>query len=110
MLFSATLATENKQMETNYPTVEQVLNATQETAPEGWTVSYEYPDQIGVSHSTLKDDQFISFGDVNGFFSFNDAFSNGCGGSMKDLTNAKEIAVSFWQQVATFYPNLIKGE
>jgi hypothetical protein len=101
------MSQENKKMEIKYPTVEQVLKATQDLAPKGWIVSPEYPDQIGVHHPTLTDDQFISFGDVNGYFTFNDAFSDGCGGSMEGITAAVEIAISFWQQVSTFYPNLI---
>ena len=97
-------------MEIKYPSVEQVLKATQDLAPKGWEVTYEWPDQIGVYHPTLTNDQFIFFGDINGFFTFNDAFSDGCGGYMEGLTDPKEIAESFWQQVSTFYPNLIKGE
>jgi hypothetical protein len=90
------------------PTVEEVLEETQKTAPEGWTVSYEYPNQIGVSHPTLTDDQFIMFGDVNGFFSFNDCLDV-CG-DMEGITNTEEIASSFWQQVGEIYPDLVKGE
>jgi hypothetical protein len=89
-------------------TVEAVLNATQETAPEGWTVSHEYPDCVGVSHPTFTNDEFIMFGDVNGFFAFNDCL-NVCG-DMEELTDAQEIAKSFWQQIAKIYPNLVKGE
>ena len=93
-------------METNYPSVEQVLKATQDLAPKGWIVSPEYPDQIGVTHSDLTDDQFISFGDINGFFSFNDAFSDGCGGSMEGITAPVEIAATFWVEVGKHYPEL----
>jgi hypothetical protein len=89
-------------------TVEDVLIATQETAPEGWTVSAEYPEQIGIHHSSLTDDEFIMFGDTNGFFMFNDA--NAVCGDMEELTDAEEIAASLWQQIAAIYPNLIKGE
>jgi hypothetical protein len=97
---------ENKKMEINYPTVEAVLNATHELAPEGWIVTDEYPNQIGVHHPSLTDDQFISFGDVNGYFAFNDAFSSGCNGSMEGLTAAAEIAATFWVQVGKHYPEL----
>jgi hypothetical protein len=89
-------------------TVQEVLSATQETAPEGWTVSHEYPDCVGVTHSTLTNDEFIMFGDVNGYFAFNDCLDV-CG-DMEELTDAKEIASSFWQQIAKIYPNLVKGE
>jgi hypothetical protein len=92
----------NKKMATVY----EVLEATEYLAPEGWTVNHEYPDQIGVHHPTLTDDQFISFGDVNGYFSFNDAYSNGCGGSMEGLTAASEIAATFWVEVGKHYPEL----
>ena len=96
----------NKKMATVY----EVLELTEKLAPEGWTVNHEYPDQIGVHHPKLTDDDFISFGDINGFFSFNDAYSNGCGGSMEGLTDAAEIAASFWLQVGKCYPDLVKGE
>ena len=89
-------------------TVEEVLNATQETAPEGWTVSHEYPDCVGVTHNQLTEDQFIMFGDVNGYFAFNDCLDV-CG-DMENLTDADEIAESFWQQIAEIYPDLVKGE
>jgi hypothetical protein len=92
----------------DFPTVQEVLKATQATAPDGWIVSYEYSNEIGVHHPSLSDDQFISFGDVNGHFSFNDCLDV-CG-SFEELTSADEIAASFWQQVAKIYPDLIKGE
>jgi hypothetical protein len=91
-------------------TVEQVLKATKETAPIGWVVTAEYPDQIGVSHPSFTNDEFISFGDINGDFSFNDSYTKGVCGYMQNLTNAKEIAASFWKQLAYFYPELLKGE
>jgi hypothetical protein len=94
----------------DFPSVDEVLKATQETAPVGWIVTEEYPEQIGVHHPTLTDDQFISFGDVNGYFAFNDAFSDGANGAMENLTDAQEIAESFWNQIAEIYPDLIKGE
>jgi len=94
----------------DYPTVNEVLIATQETAPEGWTVTAEYPDSVGITHPTLTDDQFIMFGDVNGYFAFNDAFNSGANGAMENLTDADEIANNFWQQIAKIYPDLVKGE
>jgi hypothetical protein len=93
-------------MEIKYPTVEQVLKSTQHLAPKGWEVTYEWPDQIGVTHPTLTNDQFISFGDINGFFTFNDAFSEGCGGSMEGITAPAEIAATFWVEVGKHYPEL----
>lgn len=90
--------------------VEAVLNATQELAPEGWTISHEYPNSIGVTHKTFYDSQFIMFGDVNCDFGFNDEFADDVCGHMEGLTSAKEIAESFWQQIAKIYPNLVKGE
>jgi hypothetical protein len=97
-------------METNYPTPEQVRNATTETAPEGWTISQEYPDYIGVTHKSFYDSQFIYFGDTNGHFAFNDEFADPICGSMENLTDPKEIAASFWKQLSAFYPELLKGE
>ena len=91
-------------------TVEAVLNATQELAPKGWKVSHEYPDSVGVTHSSFTDDQFIMFGDVNYDFGFNDVFGTDVCGHMEGLTDAKDIAHSFWQQIAKIYPNLVKGE
>jgi hypothetical protein len=29
---------------------------------------------------------------------------------MENLTDPKEIAASFWKQLAAFYPELLKGE
>ena len=92
----------------DFPTVAEVLNATQETAPAGWAVSHEYPDCVGVTHNQLTEDQFIMFGDVNGYFAFNDCLDV-CG-SFEELTDADEIAKSFWQQIAEIYPDLVKGE
>jgi hypothetical protein len=103
---AADLVIVNKKM----ATVTEVLEETQKMAPAGWIVSYEYPDQIGVTHPTLTDDQFISFGDINYDFGFNDVFASDVCGSMEGLTDAKEIAESFWRQIAAIYPNLIKGE
>lgn len=93
-------------MQNQYPSVKKVLKATQHLAPKGWIVTAEYPDQIGVHHSDLTDEQFISFGDINGFYSFNDAFSDGCGGSMEGITAPAEIAAIFWVEVGKHYPEL----
>jgi hypothetical protein len=95
-------------MEIQYPTPEQVRIETEKLAPVGWVVTYEWPDQIGVHHPTLTDDEFISFGDVNGHFSFNDVYADPICGYMEGLTDPKEIAESFWQQLAKFYPDLLK--
>jgi NADH pyrophosphatase NudC (nudix superfamily) len=89
-------------------TVEEVLNATKETAPKGWTVSLEYPNFIAVSHPTFNDEQLIALGDINGFFSFNDTEADPVLGDMENLTDAKEIALSFWQQISVFYPDLME--
>jgi hypothetical protein len=91
-------------------TVAEVLEETAKLAPKGWIVSHEYPDTIGVTHPTLTDDQFISFGDINGDFGFNDVYASDVCGSMENLTDAQEIANSFWQQISKIYPNLVKGE
>ena len=90
--------------------VADVLKETKELAPANWIVTYEYPDTVGVTHPTFTDDQFISFGDVNYHFGFNDVFADNVCGSMEGLTDAKEIAANFWQRIAQIYPNLVKGE
>ena len=95
-------------MNIQYPTPEQVRKETAKLAPKGWTVSHEYPDQIGVTHQSLDDFQFISFGNVNGHFSFNDVYADPICGSMESLTDPKEIAESFWKQLGEFYPELIR--
>jgi hypothetical protein len=92
-----------------YPMPEQVGIEIKKTAPFGWIISYEYPDFIGVNHPTFTDEQFILVGDVNEHFGFNDQPADIVCGSMEDLTDAKEIAVSFWQQLNKHYPNLMKG-
>jgi hypothetical protein len=97
-------------METNYPTPELVRNATKETAPEGWIISAEYPDFIGVNHPSFTNEQFIFMGDVNGHFGFNDQPADIVCGDMENLFDPKEIAASFWKQLAAFYPELLKGE
>ena len=91
-------------------TVVEVLKEVEDLAPEGWTVNHEYPNYIGVNHPTFTDDQFISLGDINGDFGFNDVFAADVCGSMEGLTDAAEIAASFWQQVGEHYPDLVKGE
>jgi hypothetical protein len=107
---SAPTKWENKKMEKKMATVKEVLEVTEKLAPKGWIVTYEYPDQIGVTHPTLTDDQFISFGDINGDFGFNDVFAADVCGSMEGLTDAADIAASFWLQVGKCYPDLVKGE
>lgn len=97
-------------MKTKYPTPEQVRIATKESAPEGWTISAEYPDFIGVNHPTFTDEQFVFIGDVNEHFGFNDQPADVVCGDMEGLTDPKEIAASFWRQLAAFYPELLKGE
>ena len=62
--------TKEVKMSEKMATVEEVLNATKETAPKGWTVSHEYPNCVGVTHLTFTDEEFIMLGDINGFFSF----------------------------------------
>jgi hypothetical protein len=90
--------------------VAEVLEVTEKLAPKGWIVTYEYPDQIGVTHPTFTDEQFISFGDINYDFGFNDVFADNVCGSMEGLTDAADIAASFWLQVGKCYPDLVKGE
>jgi hypothetical protein len=93
-------------MEIKYPTVEQVLKATQHLAPKGWTVTAEYPDSVGVHHPTLTDEQFIMLGDINGHFSFNDVPATDVCGSMEGITAPAEIAATFWVEVGKHYPEL----
>jgi hypothetical protein len=95
-------------MEIQYPTPEQVRKETEKLAPVGWIVSAEYPNQIGINHPTFDEFDFIMFGDVNGHFSFNDVYADPICGHMENLTDPKEIAESFWQQLAKFYPDLVK--
>lgn len=94
--------------EKTFPSVQDVLQATKETAPEGWAITHEYPDCVGVEHSTFTNDQFIMMGDINEHFAFNDSLDV-CG-SMEDITDAKEIAISFWNQIGILYPDLIGKE
>jgi hypothetical protein len=100
--------TKEVKMSEKMATVEEVLNATKETAPKGWTVSHEYPNCVGVTHLTFTDEEFIMLGDINGFFSFNDTDAETICGDMEDLTDAKEIAESFWKQVGATYPQLME--
>jgi hypothetical protein len=94
----------NKEM----ATVANVLGEVQATASKGWCVSLEYPNFIAASHPTLNDEQTIALGDLNGFFSFNDTKADPVLGDMEGITNAEEIALSFWQQVGKFYPDLVE--
>lgn len=91
-------------------TIADVLGELETTAPKNWWVSLEYPNFIAVSHPTFNDEQLIALGDINGFFSFNDVKADPVLGDMQNLTDAKEIAASFWKQLAYFYPELLKGE
>lgn len=95
---------------TAYPMPEEVGVAITKTAPVGWVISYEYPDFIGVNHPTFDGEQFILVGDVNGHFGFNDCPADVVCGDMEGLTDPKEIAESFWQQISKHYPELVKGE
>jgi hypothetical protein len=97
-------------MEIQYPTPEQVRIETEKLAPKGWTISAEYPDFIGVNHPTFTNEQFVFMGDVNEHFGFNDQPADIVCGDMEGLTDPKEIAASFWRQLADFYPELLKGE
>ena len=100
-----------EESEREYPKVHEVLEVMQENAPAYWRISYEYPDSIGVYHpSFVSDDQFIMFGDVNGYFAFNDVPADKVVGSMEEIYTPEEIVKSFWNQIANFYPQLIKGE
>lgn len=89
-------------------TVAEVLGEVETTAPKNWWVSLEYPNFIAVSHPTFNDEQMIALGDINGFFSFNDGLANPVLGDMENLTNAEEIAKSFWQQIGALYPDLME--
>ena len=90
-----------------YPRVAEVLAEMMARPANGWVISYEYPDTIGVWHgSFISDDQFINFGDVNGYFGFNDTHGD-VSGDTEGITNPAEIVRSFWAQVGKFYPNLV---
>jgi hypothetical protein len=94
---------------TEYPTVEKVLDEMQKTNPVGWRLTYEYPDSIGVWHNDFtSDDQFIMFGDVNGYFGFNDVPADPICGSMEGVYEPAEIVKSFWDQMKEFYPELFR--
>jgi CTP:phosphocholine cytidylyltransferase-like protein len=102
---------EQIKMEKNYPTVTEVLDEMQKTNPIGWNLTYEYPNSIGVwSIEFTSDDQFIMFGDVNGHFGFNDVPADKVVGSMENIYEPAEIVKSFWNQIANFYPDLVKME
>lgn len=98
---------ENWKDNAKYPTPAEMFTKLQETAPKGWIVSDEY-HFIGVNHPALTQDQFIAFGNVNGCFGFNDENANTVCGDMEGIYNPDEIAESFWDQVAEFYPELFK--
>ena len=101
----------NQAPEKKYPTVEEVLEEMQKTNPIGWRLTYEYPDSIGVwNNEFTSDDQFIMFGDVNGYFAFNDQPADKVTGSMENIYSPQEIVQSFWNQLKEFYPELVKGE
>jgi hypothetical protein len=91
--------------EEKYPSYEEMQKALEQTAPEGWIVSDEY-HFIGVNHPSLTNEQFISFGDVNGYFGFNDTNADTVCGYMEGITDPAEIAKSFWDQLKEFYPEL----
>jgi hypothetical protein len=93
------MKTENK-----YPKVSDVFEVVKNTAPSSWVVSYEYPDDIGVKHPTLTNDNFILLGDVNGYFAWND--SVGTGDQLENIYEVTEIASTFWEQVSKIYPDL----
>jgi hypothetical protein len=90
-----------------YPTYEEVQNSLEKTAPNGWIVTDEY-HFIGVNHSSFTQRQFISVGDVNGHFGFNDEDAMEISGDMEKLYDADEIAESFWNQILKFYPQLME--
>ena len=95
-------------METDleYPSVLDVLPFVEQTAPKDFTISYEYPNDIGVDHPSFNDQQMIFLGDVNGYFGFNDQSNNDLNGYMEGITNPEEIAKSFWNQIKELYPDL----
>lgn len=93
-----------------YPMPEQVGIEIKKTAPSNWVISYEYPDFIGVNHPSFTDEQIIFVGDINGHFGFNDQLCGDICGDMEGITDSKEIALNFWEQVGKFYPELVKGE
>ena len=98
-------------VERDYPTVEDVLEEMQKTNPIGWRLTYEYPDSIGIWHSDFtSDDQFIMFGDVNGYFAFNDVNADKVCGSMENIYEPAQIVKSLWTQLKEIYPDLFVKE
>jgi hypothetical protein len=89
-----------------FPSVQEVLAEMQKNCPEGWILSYEYPDSIGVNHPSFSNDEFIMFGDVNKHFGFNDTNAQKVCGYMETLTDPAEIVKSFWDQIEEIYPDL----
>lgn len=94
--------------ELNYPSYEEMIKALEETAPEGWIVNDDY-HFLGINHPSLTNEQYIAFGDVNGYFGFNDTNADTICGDMENLTDPTEIANSFWFQLKEFYPELFKN-
>jgi hypothetical protein len=95
-------------MSKEMPSLTDVLGELETTAPKDWWVSLEYPDFIAIVHPTFNDEQLIALGTINGYFSFNDSLANPICGDMKDLTDAEEIAISFWQEIGKVYPDLME--
>ena len=94
-------------MTAEYPTYEEMIKALEESAPEGWTINDDY-HFIGVDHFLLTDEQYISFGNVNGCFGFNDTPADKVCGDMENIYEPAKIAESFWGQLKEFYPELFK--
>lgn len=92
-----------------YPSPDEMFIKLEETAPKDWIISDEW-HFIGVDHPSLTDEQFISFGNVNVCFGFNDTNADTVCGDMEGITNPDEIAQNFWDQVKEFYPELFKEE
>lgn len=94
----------------NYPEVTTVLPFVESLAPKDFVVTYEYENSIGIDHPTFTDDQMIMFGDVNGYFAFNDSFGSEVSGDMERIYDPKEIAESFWNQISKIYPDLFDSK
>jgi len=90
-----------------YPTLDEMYLKLKETAPDRWSVLDDF-HFISVYHYELSEEQFISFGNVNGHFGFNDVFADPICGDMEGIYNPDEIAKNFWFQVKEFYPELFK--
>ena len=94
----------------DYPEVIAVLPFVESLAPKDFVITYEYENSIGIKHPSFTDDQMIMFGDVNGYFSFNDSFASKVCGDMERTYDPKEIAESFWNQISKIYPELTKEQ